>query len=138
MPEAPHDPAASPPESPVPTGAAPSEAELAQQRAAEFGRVLRELTPRVFVTPALVAINIVVFVAAVLSGVHIMNPSTGDLLKWGADFGPNVLAGEWWRTFTCTFLHIGVIHIAMNMFILATVGPFVERLVGNTGFLVLY
>jgi rhomboid protease GluP len=104
----------------------------------EFARVLRKLTPRVFVTSALVAINLIVFVVAVLSGVHLMNPSIADLLNWGADFGPKVLAGEWWRTFTCTFLHIGVIHLAMNMFILAMVGPLVERLVGNTGFLILY
>jgi rhomboid protease GluP len=138
MPETPQEPTTHPPELPDSAGAALSEAELAQQRAAEFARVLRELTPRVFVTPVLVAINIVVFVAAVLSGVHFMNPSIADLLNWGADFGPKVLVGEWWRTFTCTFLHIGVIHIAMNMFILAAVGPLVERLVGNTGFLILY
>jgi rhomboid protease GluP len=107
--------------------------------AAEFRDRLARFTPRVFVTPAILAINVLVFVAMIASGVQPLEPTTESLLRWGADFGPKTItSGEWWRLFTCMFLHIGVIHIAFNMFVLMQIGPFVERLLGNLGFLIVY
>jgi membrane associated rhomboid family serine protease len=92
----------------------------------------------VYVTPALVAVNVLVFVLMVASGVSLTEPTVEDLLSWGADYGPRTTGGEWWRTVTCLFVHIGVIHILLNMSVLAAAGPLVERMVGNVGFLVLY
>jgi rhomboid protease GluP len=111
---------------------------LAQELVQEFHRTLAELTPRVFVTWVLIAANALVFIAMAATGVHLMEPTITDLLAWGANLGAQALAGEWWRLFTCTFVHVGVIHFLLNMWVLATVGPLVERMVGNTGFLVLY
>jgi rhomboid protease GluP len=115
-----------------------SDAELQRRRSGEFARVLVMLTPHVYVTPVLVAANVMVYVLGFATGVSPTAPSVPDLLKWGADFGPSVLEGEWWRIVTCLFVHLGLFHLVMNMFILATAGPLVERLVGNVGFLVLY
>jgi len=95
-------------------------------------------TPKVFVTPAIIAINLAVFVAMLIKGVSLMEPTTDALLQWGANFGPLVTHGQWWRLFTAMFLHIGLIHILMNMYVLYVSGPFVERLFGNLGFTVLY
>ena len=94
--------------------------------------------PRVFVTWVLIAINLAVFVLMVIRGVGLMDPSIDSLLKWGADFGPLTTHGQWWRMLTSTFVHVGILHIAMNMYILLVSGPFVERLYGNVGFAVLY
>ena len=101
-------------------------------------RTLFQLTPRCFVTPAIFWLNIIVFVAMVLTGVNLMDPTSADLIQSGANYGPKTLSGEYWRLLTCTFLHIGVIHLACNMWALWNVGFLVERLVGNVAFLVLY
>ncbi|MCH7728195.1 MAG: rhomboid family intramembrane serine protease [Planctomycetes bacterium] len=104
----------------------------------DFHQTLLRLTPKVFVTPAILMINIAVFVIMVIQGVHPLEPATLDLIAWGANFGPDTMLGEWWRIFTCTFLHGGIIHLGFNMFVLWQVGGFVERLFGNAGFIVLY
>lgn len=97
-----------------------------------------QLTPRVFVTPALIAVNVAVFVIMVASGVSLFDPTAPVLVQWGANFGPRTTGGEWWRLLTCTFLHIGLIHLALNMWVLWDIGNVVERLVGNVGFFILY
>ena len=105
---------------------------------AVFRATLLRLTPRGFVTEALVAINVLVFVIMVVSGVSPTGPTSIDLIRWGADYGPRTTSGEWWRMLTSTFVHIGVIHVAMNMYVLWTSGRLIERIFGNVGFLVLY
>ena len=67
----------------------------------------------------------------VASGVGILEPSTLALLKWGADFGPLTLTGDWWRTVTCNFIHIGGFHLAMNIYAFMFVGLFLEQLIGS-------
>lgn len=108
------------------------------RRVVDFHRLLHELTPRVYVTPVLIAANVIVFVLMVVSGVNLFRPAVADLLLWGADFGPKTLGGEWWRLVTCMFIHGGLVHLLMNMWALYAVGPFVERMVGNIGFLLMY
>lgn len=96
----------------------------------------RQLTDVVSI--ALIGINILVYVAMVVKGVPALNPGPQDILKWGGDFAPMTLHGQWWRLFTSCFVHFGIIHIGMNMFILLQIGPFVERLYGSARFLFLY
>ncbi|AWM38520.1 Rhomboid protease GluP [Gemmata obscuriglobus] len=105
---------------------------------ARFWQTLTEITPRPTVTRVLVAINLVIFGLMGASGLSLNQPSPAELLKWGADFGPNTLNGEWWRALTCMFVHIGILHILMNMWVLSATGPLVERMLGNAGFLVAY
>jgi rhomboid protease GluP len=105
---------------------------------ARFSRLLLSLTPRIVMTPLFAGVNVLLFVIMVLAGVPLMNPSIDDLLRWGANFGPKTTAGEWWRLETCTFEHVGIVHIVMNMLVLITGGPLVERMLGNAGFLIMY
>lgn len=114
----------------------PEEQELS--RLEQFHRELFSRTPLVFVTRAILTANVAVFAVMVLSGVGLMSPTLDDLIDWGANFGPRTLAGQWWRLFTCMFVHAGAIHLAFNMWALWNVGRMVERLVGNFAFLVLY
>jgi rhomboid protease GluP len=90
------------------------------------------------VTPAIVAVNAVVFVLMVIDSGAIFSPDGETLMDWGANFGPLTLDGQWWRLLTCTFVHIGLIHIGLNMWVLWDVGQLIERLTGNAGFLLLY
>ena len=90
------------------------------------------------VTIALIAINAAVFLAMVAKGVPFVTPTTDQLLRWGADYGPRTLNGQWWRILTSMFLHYGIIHVAMNMYILYQIGLFTEMLYGRGRILFLY
>lgn len=97
------------------------------------GSLLSFFIPRkgFIATPILIDINILVFILMVASGVGVFEPSTLALLKWGADFGPLTLTGDWWRTVTCNFIHIGGFHLAMNLYAFMFVGLFLEQLIGS-------
>ncbi|HMD41390.1 MAG TPA: rhomboid family intramembrane serine protease [Candidatus Acidoferrum sp.] len=87
---------------------------------------------------AIIAINVLVFAVMVIKGVSFMSPTADSVLKWGADYGPLTLRGQWWRMFTSMFLHFGIIHLVFNMVVLANVGPFMESLMGRAAYLILY
>jgi hypothetical protein len=58
---------------------------------AEFGATLHALTPSVLVTPALLGLNILMFLVMIDNGVHPLHPTTDSLLQWGADYGPKTV-----------------------------------------------
>lgn len=89
-------------------------------------------------TPLLFYVNVALFVAMVISGVSLMTPTGFSILEWGANFGPLTLTGDWWRTITCNFIHIGLIHIVMNMYALLYIGGYLEQLIGGRRLLVSY
>src|SRR5450432_2405706 len=95
---------------------------LAENPVAEFHLSLKGHTPRVFVTYALIAVNVSLYGAMVAKGVDPMSPTVDSLLAWGADYAPRTLAGQPYRIFTSTFIHIGALHLAMNMFVLWSAG----------------
>jgi rhomboid protease GluP len=91
------------------------------------------------VTVALIVINVLVFLAMVASGVSLTQPTPLDVLNWGGDFGPaTVGAHQWWRLLTSCFVHFGIIHIGMNMYVLYLIGPFIETVFGRVRYLVIY
>lgn len=63
----------------------------------------------------------------------------GDLLLvLGAKVNSAILAGQIWRLVTPIFLHIGILHIGVNMYSLYIVGPPVERLFGLPRMVTIY
>jgi membrane associated rhomboid family serine protease len=52
------------------------------------------------VTFALIGLNVLVFAVMVLSGVSAFLPTPKDAIRFGADFGPLTLNGQWWRLVT--------------------------------------
>jgi rhomboid protease GluP len=89
-------------------------------------------------TYVLLAINIVVFIVMVASGVPFVDPKAGEVLRWGANYGPKTLGGQYWRLITSMFLHFGIIHIFGNMWCLWSLGRLAEKLVGSGTVLGLY
>lgn len=90
-------------------------------------------------TIILIALNTLVFLAMVASGVSLTQPTTRDILRWGGDFGPLTLgAHQYWRLFTSCFLHFGIVHIGMNMYVLYLIGPFIETVFGRARYLLVY
>ena len=91
-----------------------------------------------FITPILLNINILIFILMAITGVNIMQPDNESLLDWGANFRPMTLEGEWWRLITNCFLHIGIIHLLLNMYALLNIGVLLEPLLGKTRFISAY
>ena len=89
-------------------------------------------------TIGLIAACVLVYVAMVLSGVSAFLPTPDEAIKFGADFGPLTLNGQWWRLATSMFVHFGLIHIALNMWCLWNLGRAAEQLLGRYSYLLAY
>jgi len=86
-------------------------------------------------TYVMIGILIVVFVIETLAG---GSENEQVLVNLGANVGPLVTTGDYWRLFTANFLHIGLLHIAFNLYALYIVGTEVEMFYGPWRFLVIY
>ena len=91
-----------------------------------------------FITPLILNLNLLVFLLMILTGVDLMNPDSRSLLAWGANLRPLTLGGEWWRLITCCFIHIGALHLLMNMYAFLLIGAQLEPRLGRTRFLTAY
>lgn len=60
------------------------------------------------------------------------------LFFFGAKVKEYILAGQWWRLITAGFLHGGILHIGMNLWVLYDLGARVEESFGTARFLVIY
>jgi len=90
-------------------------------------------------TYLLVGINCAVFLGMVLQGISAWMPTVDQLMHWGADRANNVLInGEWWRIVSAMFVHVGILHLATNMWCLWNLGLLAEPLMGSAGLLAVY
>ncbi|NLZ17863.1 MAG: rhomboid family intramembrane serine protease [Desulfobulbaceae bacterium] len=104
----------------------------------DFTERLMQATPHAFVTPTIVAVNVIIFAAMVISGVDLLRPDGRMLISWGSNFGPYTSGGQWWRLLSSMFLHVGLIHLTLNMWVLYYTGKLVERLYGSAHYALLY
>jgi membrane associated rhomboid family serine protease len=115
----------------------------------ERGETIREalLAPgNPVVTKVLIGLNVLVFVAGLVLASRQKIPL--DIFLYGSH--PLILdetgalrvvdlaAGQWWRLLTACFVHIGLLHLGMNMYSLWVVGPLVEKMWGHVRFLAIY
>ena len=90
---------------------------------------------RPIMTYIMMGLLIVVFVVETLAG---GSEDPQILVNLGANYAPLVTMGEYWRLFTANFLHIGLLHLAFNLYALYIVGTEVELFYGPWRFLVIY
>ena len=96
-----------------------------------------------YVTLSLIEINVAMFLISALSAVSVGNsplnnydsPFFDALSQWPAGVA---LFGEWWRIFTAAFLHVGPLHLVLNMLALLVFGSELERSLGRWRFLGIY
>lgn len=115
-----------------------SEAPLGSTAATRVPGSVALRMPQPVVTLTLIGINSLIFVAMMASGGSWDGPSLLHAVRWGADFGPLTISGEWWRPLTSTFVHFGLFHIAMNMWCLWAIGRSLEVLLGRKAFAIAY
>ncbi len=98
---------------------------------------------RYSITEIILAINVVIFLAEVATGMPVLGESggrAGKLFLDGMLVGPYIhgLKDEPYRLLTSAFLHDGLIHIAFNMWFLYVVGNALEQGVGRKPYLAIY
>jgi rhomboid protease GluP len=88
-------------------------------------------------TAIMIALNVLVFVAMAIS-LRSASPSADKLIRWGANFGPLTLGGQWWRLLSSAFLHANILHLALNMWAFLNLGILAEMLFGRRSYVLLY
>lgn len=89
------------------------------------------------VTMALIIICTLLFLTLVIYDRAILSFSVESLVKFGADYNLLVHQGEYWRLLTTTFLHAGILHFAVNMYMLFILGIILEALIGKPKYFLL-
>lgn len=94
------------------------------------------LRSRSVVNLTIVIINVAVFLVLEFQG------NTEDahyLLRYGASYAPWIYENkEYYRLFTCMFLHFGLNHLFNNMLVLIFLGDILEKTVGKVRYLLIY
>jgi membrane associated rhomboid family serine protease len=95
------------------------------------------------VTKALIAINVGVFVLELTTGgglgLDMSSAFASRLVTWGG-LQPLSIAvhGEYYRLITAMFLHGGLLHVGLNMYVLWILGSMAEPAFGSARFVALY
>jgi membrane associated rhomboid family serine protease len=90
-------------------------------------------------TRALIAVNVLVFLAETAGGAPLGGGGAGWVWEHGVLFGPSIsINHEYWRLLSGGFLHYGLFHIFVNMLSLWFVGSALEPAVGRVNFLAIY
>jgi membrane associated rhomboid family serine protease len=101
---------------------------------------------RPVVTSAIFLLNVLVFLVGMGMVIRAQKPlekyvygsDVETIDATGAVNAFQVLDGQWWRLITSCFVHVGLLHLAVNMYALYIFGPLVERLFGHWRFLAIY
>ena len=102
-------------------------------------KTIRSVPATPVVTQALIAINVLVFIAEAASGAQLGAGHTGTIYDKGALFGPAIAhQHQYWRIISSGFLHDGLFHLFVNMISLYFVGSALEPAIGRVNFLAVY
>ncbi len=105
-----------------------------EKRSKEAAKIFSYKKP--VITYALIAICVIVFVMMYLFGNGSEDSMT--LINFGANFDLLTKNGQYYRLFTCMFLHIGIVHLLCNMYSLYVIGKEVENVFGKFKYIVIY
>ena len=89
-------------------------------------------------THVLFGANVAVFLAMAMASGSIVEFPGQELIRFGGNYGPFTLSGDWWRLITYMFLHGGILHIAFNMWCLWDLGALCESLYGRWTYFSIY
>ena len=113
-------------------------AEQEAKTAAEIDVAMNLSKGNMYFTYAIIAINVLVFILMVIDGAGLMEPNGLVHVKWGSNYTPLTLSGDWWRLITNVFIHFGIIHLLANMYFLYMVGVYLEPMLGKVKYITAY
>lgn len=94
---------------------------------------------RIPATIGLIAANTILFlIIAFIEDSSIFDFTAIEILNWGANFNPYTKSDEPWRLISSMFLHFGIIHLAVNIHSLFSLGKMIERQIGTLNFMLVY
>ena len=98
-----------------------------------------------FTTVALITINLFLYATALAVGgvgaggvFDFLTPDYEVLFRIGIQDNAAIDAGQWWRLFLMVFLHLGVMHVAFNCYVLYYAGRILEGDIGARLFFLVY
>lgn len=91
---------------------------------------------KIIITPLLIIACIIIFISMYIIGAGSEDANT--LIMFGANVKYLVLKGEVWRLFTSMFLHVGILHLIVNMYALNVIGRELEGIMGKLKFTLIY
>ena len=109
-----------------------------QKDAEEVDKVMHLSGSKLIVTYGIMLINVVVFILMAIDGAGIFEPNGYTHIKWGSNYTPLTLSGDWWRLISCMFIHFGIFHLAMNTYALYMAGVYLEPMLGKAKFIFAY
>lgn len=90
------------------------------------------------ITLCIIGVNILMFLITAVLSKNIFYSNKDVLIELGAKYNELISKGEYYRFITSMFLHGGLLHLALNMYSLYSVGPLVERIYGKIKYLSIY
>ncbi len=109
-----------------------------QQNVYEFYSAPRLNQKKPYVTYALIAANLLMYIIMTVVGRIFDWNQNMQLFLFGAKVNVLIDMGQYWRLVTCMFLHAGMMHLLCNCYAIFVYGPIVEKFFGRVGFLVIY
>ncbi len=91
---------------------------------------------KMIVTPILILICFVMFFLMYILGNG--SEDVGTLVFFGANVQGLVKSGQVWRLVTSIFLHIGILHLIVNMYSLFIIGGQLETFLGKVKYLIVF
>lgn len=101
-----------------------------QSDAKHVNEVFEKKTP--YISYALIAINVFIYLFFNLIGKY------DSVLNQFCLYGPLVRIGEYYRLFSCMFLHADIFHLLFNCYAIYVIGPQLESYLGRTKFIIIY
>lgn len=93
---------------------------------------------KILITYILIGLNVCVYALMTFLGYIKGWNQSEQLWIFGAKINFLIEMGQYWRLFTCMFLHIGVLHLLSNCYAIFCYGPAVERIYGRAKFTAIY
>ena len=100
-------------------------------------KVEKIFAPKIpIITYAIIAVCVFMFILCYVVGGSSTDINT--LLSLGGNVGNLTKNGQFYRLFTCIFLHAGIIHLLCNMYSLYVIGPQIESFFGKLKYIFIF
>ena len=93
---------------------------------------------KIIFTKIIICACILMYFIVAFYGDNFINFEAPVLAKFGANNLILFKSGEFWRLLSCAFLHVGLIHLIINMYSLSIIGSQVETFIGKWKFVFIY